>query len=163
MNGTIECASETGRGSRFTLKLTLERADDAVAQPVAVCPHLSLIEKKAPGPIVDVKRTPLRILVAEDVAVNQKLLRVFLEPLGHHIDMAANGLEAVAAVERFGYDVVLMDIQMPEMDGYTATRKIREMAGRAGQTYIVALTALACLSRSAPGPAALGKPWPPQR
>ncbi len=91
--------------------------------------------------MVDASRTPLRILVADDVAVNQKLLRVFLEPLGHHIDVVFNGLEAVAAVERFDYDVVLMDIQMPVMDGYTATRTIRQMTGRSGQTYIIALTA----------------------
>ncbi len=132
MHGSIDCTSQPGQGSRFTLKLMLERAKEAVAEAPARCPHLAAAPKK---------NAPLRILVAEDVAVNQKLLRVFLEPLGHHVDMAANGLEAVAAVERFGYDVVLMDIQMPEMDGFTATQKIREMAGRAGQTHIVALTA----------------------
>jgi len=141
MHGTIECTSELGRGSRFTVKLTLERVAEDGGPLATLCPHLNSITERAPGAAVDGKKKPLRVLVADDVAVNQKLLRVFLEPLGHHVDVVSNGLEAVAAVARFEYDLVLMDIQMPQMDGYTATRQIREMTGSAGQTYIVALTA----------------------
>ena len=84
---------------------------------------------------------PLRILVAEDNHVNQAVLLAMLSKSGHKINMVANGVEAVSAVMRTPYDVVLMDVHMPEMDGVTATRKIRDLPGEAGEIPIVALTA----------------------
>ena len=70
---------------------------------------------------------PLRILVAEDNAVNQLFVTRLLARFGHSVEVAGTGAEAVAALERSVYDVVLMDIYMPEMDGITATKTIRRM------------------------------------
>jgi signal transduction histidine kinase/ActR/RegA family two-component response regulator len=84
---------------------------------------------------------PLRILIAEDNHVNQAVLRAMLSETRHTVDMVGNGAEAVAAVMRLPYDLVLMDVHMPEMDGVTATERIRELPGDAGRIPIVALTA----------------------
>lgn len=83
----------------------------------------------------------LRILIAEDNKVNQTVIRAILERAGHQSDTVGNGLEAVAAVMRAPYDVVLMDVQMPEMDGMTATRRIRDIETDAARIPIIALTA----------------------
>jgi CheY-like chemotaxis protein len=86
------------------------------------------------------RRHPLRILLAEDNVVNQKVATRLLGQMGYRADVAANGLEAVAAVERQPYDVVLMDVQMPELDGFEASREINRR-WPADRPRIVAMTA----------------------
>jgi len=85
-------------------------------------------------------RRPLHILVAEDNPVNQQVVKQMLEKRGHTVDLVSNGREALAAVDRATYDVVLMDIQMPELDGIAATREIRRLPAHA-RLPIIAMTA----------------------
>ena len=87
------------------------------------------------------QQLPLRILLAEDNATNQKLALRLLQRLGYRADVAANGLEVLGALQRQAYDVVLMDVQMPELDGLAATRRIRLELPDEAQPYIIAMTA----------------------
>jgi CheY-like chemotaxis protein/HPt (histidine-containing phosphotransfer) domain-containing protein len=87
------------------------------------------------------QRVPLRILLAEDNAVNQKLALQLLRKMGYRADVAANGLEVLDAVRRQAYDVVLMDMQMPEMDGLEATRRICQEWTAAERPRLIAMTA----------------------
>jgi CheY-like chemotaxis protein len=86
-------------------------------------------------------RHPLRILLAEDNVVNQKLAMRLLQQMGYRADLASNGIEAVESVARQTYDVVLMDVQMPELDGLEATRRITARWKPNDRPRIVAMTA----------------------
>jgi two-component system sensor histidine kinase/response regulator len=85
--------------------------------------------------------TGIRILIAEDNLINQKLVLQLLKRQGHQVDVAANGEEAVELFRRSPYPLVLMDAQMPEMDGYEATRVIRSLERGEQRAIIIALTA----------------------
>jgi PAS domain S-box-containing protein len=87
------------------------------------------------------RRHPLRILLAEDNVVNQKVALRLLDQMGYRADIAANGLEAIDAVERQTYDVILMDVQMPELDGFEASREINRRWPGKQRPRIVAMTA----------------------
>lgn len=82
---------------------------------------------------------PLNILIAEDNIVNQKLIERILHKLGYQTDTASDGIQVLNMIEKKEYNVILMDIRMPEMDGFEATLKIRQMA--ISQPYIIAMTA----------------------
>ncbi len=136
MGGTIGVESAKGTGTTFRVRLTL---------PIAEAP-----EEAQPAP-ADATRAleawlaalgrPLRILFAEDNPTNQFVARQLLKGLPMQVDVVGDGLEAVEAASRFAYDVICMDIRMPEMDGLAATRLIRQRGGALARVPIIALTA----------------------
>jgi CheY-like chemotaxis protein len=132
MGGTIELESAAGRGSSFYVLLSLP-VGKAAAQE----------EKLAPVPASQETFEPLRILLAEDNPVNQKLAVKLLEKQGHTVTVAGDGRRAVEAFQGGLFDLILMDVHMPEMDGLEATRQIRQMEAGRTRTPIIALTALA--------------------
>jgi signal transduction histidine kinase/CheY-like chemotaxis protein len=106
--------------------------------------HAAPIAPEAPRARLDAamaNRHPLRILLAEDNVVNQKLALRLLQQMGYRADLAANGIEAIESVERQAYDLVLMDVQMPEMDGLEASRRVTAKWPPRERPRIVAMTA----------------------
>ena len=131
LNGNIGVESTVGEGSTFWFRIICPVGDEAKVAEAA-------LGGRSDGPDGD---RQLRILVAEDNLVNQTVIVAMLKKAGHEVDLANNGTEAVSAVMRSPYDVVLMDIQMPEMDGITATKRIREHEADGEKLPIIALTA----------------------
>lgn len=128
MGGEISVESEKGRGSRFWLRIPLQRSTES---------RRALVRSaNSPQPL-----NRLRVLVAEDNQINQRVIRALLERMGHSCQTVSNGLEAVRAVQDAPFDMVLMDVQMPEMDGVEATREIRLLGGAFLQLPVIAVTA----------------------
>ncbi|MCY3002124.1 MAG: ATP-binding protein [Planctomycetota bacterium] len=127
MGGDVRVASKVGEGSVFTLVLPLVEARPEEH-------HVAAAAEPTP-------RAGLRVLVAEDNAVNWRVLEVQLRRLGCLPELATDGEQAFQRAQANDFDIILMDCQMPVLDGFEATRKIRALAGPRGQVPIVALTA----------------------
>ncbi len=134
MGGSIHAESEQGRGSTFWFEVPLEAATDRAPSATAAAALLGN-DSSPVGP------RPARVLVVEDNAVNCLVVQAMLERLGMTVTLANDGAQAVAAIQTHDFDVVLMDCQMPVMDGYEATRRIRSSGHPRAQVPIVALTA----------------------
>jgi signal transduction histidine kinase/CheY-like chemotaxis protein len=129
MNGKITIESRPGVGSRFGFSMQLDRTSSQNDG-----------NDLRPGK-TDVPVAQLRVLLAEDNAVNQTLALAILAKFGIKAELARNGYEALQAVSVREFDVVLMDVQMPELDGLDATRSIRALPSTVAQPWIIALTA----------------------
>jgi signal transduction histidine kinase/CheY-like chemotaxis protein len=138
LGGQIGVESTPGSGSTFWFTVTLERGDQRNVEQTN-----SALVTTQPAEIPNERH--LHILVAEDNHLNQKIISWMLGPLKCQFDIVENGLEAIAAVTRSNYDIVLMDVQMPELDGVAATKEIRSIEGAIGKLPIIAMTANAML------------------
>ncbi len=135
MGGTIEVTSEPGKGSRFSFSVLVSsvvEGGQAIQTP-------EVTSERAPPPSGDATHG-LRVLIVEDNEVNQFLALSMVQRLGYQGTVAVNGREAIAALTERDYDLVLMDLQMPEMGGYEATAELRRMEAGKGHTPIIALT-----------------------
>jgi CheY-like chemotaxis protein/nitrogen-specific signal transduction histidine kinase len=143
MGGELTVTSARGRGSRFRMSVTLEKvaeAPNAAASEGAASRHAPL--------------RPLAVLCVEDNPHGRVLLNTILAELGHRADFVGTGAAAVEAVARGSYDVVLMDVTLPDVDGLEATRRIRALPGRAGHVLIVGVSGRANVTDEAAGRAA---------
>ncbi len=139
LGGRVWVESAFGAGSTFGFELPV---DEACASDVAHGDHGEAeAALTAAAERIKALGRPLRLLIAEDNATNLLVARSVLGKFGVTPDVAGNGIEAIEAVRKFSYDVVLMDVHMPEMDGLEATRAIRAMPGANAYVPIIALTA----------------------
>ena len=151
MNGEIGVQSEVNKGSRFffTIKLSLQTASVTDTAINSLSRKYDLKEEivKSVSEIADIKskRGNYNVLLAEDNFINQKVCLRILNEAGFKADTVVNGFEAIDAVKKHSYDIILMDVQMPECDGFTATKEIRELGTSYEKLPIFAITAHALM------------------
>jgi len=138
MGGGVDATSVPGQGSLFTARLVLADPID----PVANESRPDAPARSAPSALPETQRsTPRRILVAEDNSVNQILIKAMLDRIGHFSELVADGAEALHQIQSAPYDLVLMDVQMPLMDGISAALAIRALPAPLCRLPIIAMTA----------------------
>ena len=137
MNGQLTLESQPGVGSIFSFQLRLPI--DIVARTEPARPTVNQVQ--AIVPTVGAQLQPLKILLAEDNAVNRKVALNMLAKLQYYPDCAENGLQVLERLAKSKYDLILMDCQMPELDGFETTKRIRAMTNAHASTRIVAITA----------------------
>jgi signal transduction histidine kinase/ActR/RegA family two-component response regulator len=142
MGGTVTVDSATGVGSTFTVLLPLARVAQEIADTATAAQAAGEVVQDTVTPAEEDER-PLRVLGAEDNATNQLVLRTVMQTFGAELELVADGRQAVEAWRNGDFDIILMDIQMPEMDGLTATRAIRdaEVATGRPRTPVIAVSA----------------------
>jgi PAS domain S-box-containing protein len=151
MGGEIWVQSKVRQGSKFffTLKLSAqsENSDEAIKEVKSGAYDLKKEEKKTKVISEDIKteRSKYKILLAEDNFINQKVCLRILSEAGYSSNAVVNGLEAIEAVKNNVYNLVLMDVQMPECDGFTATKEIRQMGKKSEDLPVIAITAHALM------------------
>ncbi|MFF2154394.1 PAS domain S-box protein [Paenibacillus chitinolyticus] len=149
LGGAIGVDSQVHVGSTFHFVLPFELPDKSPApdsapeKPQRSKPVSSLVSGRESGALPPPKFGPMKLLVTDDNPVNRLLLITLLKKLGYEADFAENGAEALQAVRSGTYDMVFMDLQMPEMDGFETTAAIRRLKGEASRPVIVAVTAFA--------------------
>jgi len=135
MGGRIVLASTPGKGSTFSFEIPLRPIAESGRPPSTLLPRPALA-KPLPG-------ARGRVLIAEDGEANQLVAAAILRKAGYAVDLARDGEEALGAARTAAYDLVLMDVRMPRMDGLAATAAIRGLEGPAGRVPIIAMTAAA--------------------
>jgi CheY-like chemotaxis protein len=126
-SNTARFIDHVGSGATFWFEIDLERATESQVKR-QLCADMD-------------QNQGIRILLVEDLPMNQELACTILTRAGHSVEVANDGIEAIAAAKKYPYDLILMDIQMPRMDGVTAAKAIRQLDGPARHIPIIAMTA----------------------
>jgi PAS domain S-box-containing protein len=153
MNGEIGVESEAGKGSKFYFTIKVQKQEGKKETKTKVFNriyHLNeeeedLQAKEDIKKELKLERSKFKILLAEDNLINQKVAIRILADAGYHVDSVVNGIQAVEKVKNNLFDLVLMDVQMPEMDGLTATQEIRKLDSNQSNIPIIAITAHALM------------------